>query len=316
MTRSIAMVLMFTASMSAATPCTADAQLGGMLKKKIKEAIKPPEKPAETAPAPAGQAQPGPSSPSSAAPETGASDLPRLERGELEISNESLSRLMRGMDAETAMLADFEKVLAKYPTAEQYAQCQSKAMQTPEGQKAMAPMLNMPSNATAEQVQAVIAKTNADAVVVQKKMCPFDPDDWTSYKRSERMKQIRAKAASMARAKPVATTQSARVNGRPALLFDVNPFDAVADTVTDTLLVVRGGGFDERDYGILIERLLEYCELKKTMDMSPKKGGVKALGGGKYIYWVYTEAELTTLKSFDCDAFMKKYKTIIAADFR
>lgn len=310
MTRSIAMMLMFAACLSAGTPTTTNAQLGGLLKKKIKEAIKPPEKPAEAPPAPSSQAAPAAAS---AANEDEAPGLPRVQGDVLEISNESLSRLMRGMDAETAMLADFEKVLAKYPTREQYEQCTSKAMQTPEGQKAMAPLLNMPSNVTREQVQAITEKINADVITVQKKACPFDPNDWTDYKRSERMKRIHSKAASMARAKPLTSTYSPREIGQPALLFDVNPYDALPDTVNDTLLVIRGsGGFSDHQYEVLIERLVEYCGLKKEMDVSPRKGGVKAPGSGKDIYWVYTEAELITLKSFDCVAFAKKYKSVIA----
>lgn len=286
MNRSIAMVLMFSASLSALTPSTTNAQLGGLLKKKIKEAIKPPEKPAETPPAPSGQAT------SAAAPEDEAPGLPRVQGDVLEISNESLSRSMRGVDAETAMLADFEKVLAKYPTRQQYDQCTSNAMQTPEGQKAAAPLLNIPSNATREQVEAITIKINTDVDAVQKKHCPYNPDDWTDYKRSERMKRIHAKAASMARAKP---------------------YDALPETVNDTLLVIRGvGGFSDHQYEVMIERLVEYCALKKEMDVSPRKGGVKAPGVGKDIYWVYTEAELTTLKSFDCVAFAKKYKSVIA----
>jgi len=40
MKRSIAVVLMFAASMSVATPCSADAQLGGFIKKKATDVAK------------------------------------------------------------------------------------------------------------------------------------------------------------------------------------------------------------------------------------------------------------------------------------
>src|SRR4029079_4201954 len=112
MRKTIAVVLMLAASMSAGTPCSADAQIGGFIKKKVKEAIKPPEKPSEPAPAPAGQSS------NASAEEGGSSGLPTIMGDGLAISSETIGRVMRGLDSEAAMLADFHKVLAKYPTRE------------------------------------------------------------------------------------------------------------------------------------------------------------------------------------------------------
>jgi len=308
MKRSIAVVLMFAASMSVATPCSADAQLGGFIKKKVKEAIKPPEKPSEPAPAPAGQSS------NAAAGEGGSSGLPSIGGGDvLVISSETIGRVMRGLDSEAAMLADFHKMLAKYPTREQYEQCKQKAMMSPEGQKVAMAMLNIPSNATAEQTQAIIVKMNADAEAIQNKACPLDPNDWNDSKRSERVKQIHAKAASLARPKPAPRTGSLPHAGEELLMYEVNPFDALADTVAaDTVVVITGGGLSEREYGILIERMIFYCEAKKTTDMSPDKGDLKVPGAGQGMYWIFKKEELAALKNFDCDAFLKKYASVYA----
>jgi hypothetical protein len=300
MTRSIAVVLMFAASMTVGTPCTADAQLGGLIKKKVKEAIKPPEKPSEPAPAPAGQSS------NAAEEESGSSGLPSIAGGVLVISPETIARVIRGLDSEAAMLADFHKVLAKYPTREQYEQCKHQVMLGPEGQKIAMGMVNLPQNATPEQTQAVITKLNLEVEALQKKRCPLDPNDWNDSKRSERVKQIHEKAASLARPKPAPST---------ALKFVVNPFDALPDTVSaDTVLVITGGGLSEREYSILIERLVKYCEARKLMDMSPDKGDVKIPGAGQDLYWIYKKEELAALKQFDCNAFLKKYASVYGAD--
>lgn len=181
---------MFAACMSVVTPCTADAQLGGLIKKKVKEAIKPPEKPSEPAPAPAGKSTNG------AAKDGGGAGLPAIQNGVLMISSETIARVTRGLDSETVMLADFHKVLAKYPTREQYEQCKQKVIMSPEGQKIALRMANAPQNMTPEQSRALITQMNLDVEALQKKACPLDPNDWTDYKRSERIKQIHEKAAS------------------------------------------------------------------------------------------------------------------------
>jgi hypothetical protein len=201
----------------------------------------------------------------------------------LAISSETIARARIGLDSEAAMLADFHKVLAKYPTLEQYDQCKTKAMMTPEGQKIGMAMLNIPSNATAEQTQAIIVKMNVDAEALQKKACPLDPHDWSDLKRSERVKEIHEKAASLARPKSA-----------------------------DTVVVAAGGGLSERQYSVLIERMIFYCEAKKTTDMSPDKGDLKVPGAGQNMYWIYKKEELAALRNFDCDAFLKKYASVYA----
>ena len=90
-------------------------------------------------------------------------------------------------------------------------------------------------------------------------------------------------------------------------MFEVNPFDALPDTVSgDTVVVITGGGLSEREYSVLIERIVKYCEARKLMDMSPDKGDVKVPGAGQNMYWIYKREELAALKQLDCEAFLKK----------
>ncbi|HMA20512.1 MAG TPA: hypothetical protein VKO87_06890 [Gemmatimonadaceae bacterium] len=305
MTRSLTAILLVAASLSITAPQTVEAQLGGLIKKKVKEAIKPPEKPAPASPAPADQP------PASSSKET--DKLPRVKEGAgaLVITPEMLARVTRGLDAELALMADFQKVLAKYPTREEYEKCKSNAMLTPEGQKIMARYMDIPQNTPPEKARDMMMKAGADAEAYQKTKCPNDPSDWTEGKRSERVEQIHLKAASMARARPVSSTSGNPKAGKPMLLYDVDPYEALPDTATDTVLVIGEGGLDQNDYSAVIERIVKYCQLKKVMDMSPGKGTVRAPGSGKDIYWIFEDRELETLKTVNCDSFMKKYASLI-----
>ena len=295
---------MFAAVTSIGTPSGANAQLGGLIKKKIKETIQPTEKPAQPAAAPAtGNSADAPTT------TTTGSGLPAISGDVLVISPETIERVMRGIDSETAMIADFRKILAKYPTPQQYEECQSKAMLTPEGQKVALSMFNAPPNATSEQTRALIEKANLETQAIQKKACPRDPNDWTDHKRWERMEEIHAKAASMARPKPVPSSAASHDVGQKHLMFEVNPFDALPDTVIDTVKVIGAGGLSPAEYSILLERMAAYCEFKKSMDVSPRKGGLKAPGSGRDIYWVFREDELKALALLDCETFAKKYKS-------
>lgn len=305
MTRSLTAMLLVAASISMAAPQTTEAQLGGLIKKKVKEAIKPPEKPAPAAPAPADQ-------PSASGSSAESEKLPHVKGANaLLITPELLARVTRGMDAELAMMADFQKFLSKYPTYEEYEKCKSNALMTPEGQKIMQRMQNLPQNGTPEQLQAMMIKIGADADAFAKTKCPNDPNEWPQGRRSDRVEKIHLKAASLARVKPVSATSGTHEPGKPTLLYDVNPYEMLPDTVIDTVLVIGEGGLDPYEYSGVMERIVKYCSLKKVMDMSPGKGTVKVPGSGKDIYWVFEDEELNTLKTINCEAFLKKYDPLL-----
>jgi hypothetical protein len=234
------------------------------------------------------------------------------------------------MDAELAMQKDFQKELAKYPTQKQYEDCKARVATTPEGQKIMNAMSTVPDNASTEQLQAVIQKIGTEMEALQKKQCPLDPYDWNDSRRSERMREIRTKAAARARlTKPVAQSATPDGTARLALRFEVALEEAWmlagVDTIQDTLIRITGvpggttddsvipgePGLTEHEYSVMIERLVKFCEIKKSVDTRPKSGGLKYPGSGSGIFWVWTEEELRTLATFDCAAFEKKYKDLL-----
>jgi len=279
MFRPIAAIVFAAASISISAPQTAEAQLASLIKKKAKEAIKPPEK---KNPAP----QPAPAAPAAGSPAEQASNsrdpfanqrVPDARA--LMITDGIMGRVRRGLDAETAMLKDLEKEIAAYPTPQKIQECKGKALQTPEGQRLINLGNFVKAGMTPEETQAGMARMITESDAYYKKACPWDETKWSDYNRSEARSAIRKKAAAQA-LPPSATGQSAKSS---------DP------------------GLDENDLAEVIERILKYCDLKKTMDMSPKTGGIKIPGEGKDIYWVFMQSELVTLENFDCAAFRKKY---------
>ena len=299
-----------------ALPQSADAQLGGLIKKKVKEAIKPPEK---TNPAPQ-PAAPAPASSPAGPPASNSRDPFANQRvpgnRALLITDEMIARIYRGLDAEAVMLKDLEKEIAAYPTPQQIQACKAKAAQTPEGQKYLNPGNFIKEGMTNDQLMAAMSRMSTESDAYFKKACPWDETKWSDYNRSEARKAIRTKAA--AKALPPSPAAPARPQSPSSshLLFEIDPFDVTFAADTDTTVFVKGvgGGLDENDFGEMIERILKYCELKKTMDVKPKTGGLKTPGdGGPDIFWVYTENELKALQKFDCDGFKKKYAAQLGA---
>ncbi len=273
--RSQLFVILIAASATLAFTPSADAQLGGLIKKKVKEAIKPPEK-VNPQPQPAAPASSPAAAPSNSRDPFAGQRVPNARA--LLITDAMLARVARGLDAEHALIKDYEKELTKYPTPAQFQACQVKAASTPEGQRLMNPGNFIKEGMKPDELQAAMMKMSTESDAYYKKACPLKPV--TDYEKSERMKQIRTKAASMD---------------------------------SDTVTILGTGGLDENDFGEMIERILKYCELKKTMDVKPKSGGIKVPGDGKDIYWVYMERELVALQKFDCAAFRKKYADLLGA---
>lgn len=285
MTRSqLSQLALATLAMFAFTQ-SADAQLGGLIKKKVKEAIKPPEKTnpapqsAAAAPAPAPAAEPVSNSRDPFAGQRVPGNRALL------ITDEMIGRIDRGLDAEAVMLKDLEREIAAYPTPEKIQACKIKAAQTPEGQRLMNLGNFVKEGMTPEQVQAGMMKMSSESDAYYKKACPWDESKWSDSNRSEARTAIRTKAASKA-------------------------LPPSADPPAKSLASI---GLDENDFGEMIERILQYCKLKKAMDVRPKTGGVKAPGEGQDIYWIYTESELKALQKFDCEGFKKKYANQLGA---
>ena len=220
------------------------------------------------------------------------------------------------MDAELAMRAELKKEIAKYGTPQQYEACTSNAAMSPEGQKIMAEMTNVPANATAEEAQRHMAKMAAEMEALVKRACPRNPSYWNDVTKRERLEEIRRKAAEIAFGAPAA----ARVNpdGRElgGLLFEALPEDPAAaeqDTIVDPKDAKK---LSLEWYARMVERLAAYCDYMTERPTGANAqmlsvDGLKFPGNGKDVYWVFTAKECILLVDFDCKAFLKKYAELI-----
>ncbi len=174
MTRSQSSAVVFVVVTALFLPQPAGAQLRGLIKKKVAEAVKAPEK---------------------AQPEPSATSQPVFNSEVLEVSPRMVATVSSSMDRELALQAEFRKELAKYPTVQEYEACKAKAAMSPEGQKLAGAIGNMPENTTPEQFQKIMQKIGADMEQLVKKECPLNPADWSDDKRRTRMIEIHQKAS-------------------------------------------------------------------------------------------------------------------------
>lgn len=227
------------------------------------------------------------------------------------ITEPHLKALFRGMDAELAMRAEFRKEMAKYGTKEQYEACTANASMSPEGQKIMAAMTNVPANATAEEAQRHMAKMSAEMEALVNRACPLNPSYWNDVTKRERLEEIRSKAAEIAF--PPSTTSSTNPDGSEprGLLFLVLPEDP-APSAPDTIVSLDEAKKLSLDqYTRMIERLVAYCEYMKNRPRADPKmesrDGLRFPGNGTNVYWVFTAEEMAMLTKFDCVEFFRKY---------
>lgn len=285
----------------------ADAQLGGLIKKKVKEKIAGVEKPAAPTPAPAPAGSTPVNSARGSSPAGYNSDIPY-------ITQPLLDAVMRTMKVELALRAEFRKELAKYPTLEQYQACQSKVATTPEGQKIVMSIGNIPENATPEQAQKAMAKMGTDMEALIKKSCPYDPHEWTDYKKMQRLEEIRLKALqTTSGSRPVASAHSQMMRSFGRLMFEVEPFELMQQEPQqrDTSIRIIGGGLSLVHYAVLIERITKFCEIKAEKQHDTSGGSdLKVPGEGRNIFWVYSKSEVAAMSKVNCDEFLKTFKEL------
>jgi hypothetical protein len=131
-----------------ALPAPSSAQIGGFIKKKVKQVVK-----GDTAAASEQKAAP-------------ASAGPTFDDYVLQLSPQNLDRLERGLAAEKAFRDSVNRVYAALRTPEQYQRCQGETMTSPEGRQLAA---NPPQDAAGYQKYAAAMQ------VLTEKRCGRDP---------------------------------------------------------------------------------------------------------------------------------------------
>jgi hypothetical protein len=330
MTRSLIAGLVLAGCALTTLPPSAEAQLGGLIKKKVTDAIK--KKPADSAQAPGKQP-------------SGSQNNPAANFGSavLEITQANFDAVIRGLNAELKLQDEFRQVLAKFPTDEQYAACKAHVPESPEGKKLMAEYANAMQDPKPAEMQRRMLAVGEKLEALEKTQCPNDPYTWNSSKRMEKLEQIREQAAEAAGIG--ASTSSVANDDRMS----------IREQLQATRSIFRGWRVafaNGQQYGILVERIERGCrvlvpgfsarvapvpnipplpgmnpgkDVKPGKDATPgdldnpsakPEGGgpgqaLKVPGVGQNIYWVFTPDEVKLLNPANCNPFADLVKRLM-----
>jgi hypothetical protein len=186
MTRAITRVLLLAASISIAAPRPLEAQLGGLIKKKVKEAVAKPEPPAKT-----GESQPA----ASKSAEKTSNGPIGFGSAVVEITDSSFNDFMRGIQKEADAQAIVKKEIARYGTHADYEACKIRVAESPEGKKTMDRMYNPPKDIKAEDFIKLQSKVVEDMDSLTRKGCPLDPSYWSPGRVSQSLDSVHKEVA-------------------------------------------------------------------------------------------------------------------------
>jgi len=152
------------AGLAAAVPVSASAQVGGFLKKKMKEKVEQTVGGADTASANRAV--------SAAVPGSG----PVFNEWVLEITPDILDRLEKALAAEAAAREANARGLGKVLSAEEYQSCKERAIGSPEGQKLSQESVRLIGEATTqEQMQRAMEEMNTRLEAFMEPRCGLEP---------------------------------------------------------------------------------------------------------------------------------------------
>ena len=156
-------------------PGDLDAQIGGLIKKKVTESVKGGEKKG-------GKEE-------SAANETDQSKMPRP------ITANTFVAFKKGLTVQRDKQQETLEFLAGLTPLETYKNCTNTIMMTPEGQKVALSQPSPPDNATVQQLQAYAEKLAAEMKKVTDKKCGEDPAKYHEYQwKKDRFTEARTAA--------------------------------------------------------------------------------------------------------------------------
>lgn len=174
-------VALLGAAVMTAVAVPAEAQLGGFLKQKAKEAAK----------APVAQEQNKQQSEDAAARALSQPDI-------VPITQESTDRFKTGLTLELKLRGEFRTFLASLKTREEYDACKGEVAMSPEAQQLSMQLLNLPDKATPADMQKLMTKIATDLEALTRKRCGNDPAEWNQNKRAERLREIQGEASDAA----------------------------------------------------------------------------------------------------------------------
>jgi len=245
----------------------AEAQLGGLLKKKAKEAIQAPVK----------QEQAKQQSEDAAARALSSPDI-------VPITEESTGRFRKALNVEARLRGEFRAFLASLKTQEAFDACKLDVAISPEGEKARMPVLNLGDDPSPADLQKAMLKASADLEAIVGKRCGSDPGQWRDGKRADRLREIEAEASDALAASDLAHSAS-----EPSAGPITGPSAGAAEQAA------AGAHPYLRKYGMLKERWIPFCgaQAQSASESGGAHTQVKGVGSGVYVYSAAEAAVMT-----------------------
>lgn len=259
------------------------AQLGGFLKKKVKEAVQAPVKQEQA---------------KQQADEAAASAL--SDPDVIPITRESTARFRTALGAEARLRAEFRAQLASVKSQEEYDACSGELMMSQEVQQLTMRLADKSANASAADMQKLMLKHTSDLEALVMKRCGPSPSQWDPGKVAQRLQEIEGEASD-ALAPPGAAVADPDVSAER----HPGPSAHAAEPGQAEAHPYR------RKYALLKERWTPFCGAltEAALKGDGKYRTVKGVGSGVYVY-SSSEAEVMTA---NCTAVMADLSEVLEA---
>ena len=270
--------------------------IGGLIKRKAADAVKPKEEPKTKAPDAA---------------------EPRSEFS-FDLTPESMAALKRGLELEIRLREEYRAEVARQKTVAQYKACESESASSPEAAKFMEEYLaRMEKVKTQEEVQKLTVWQNETLSAIIKKKCGDDPQPLIS-KQTERFTKAQFEGAmefSKAFRKPAPRYDTGNREQEDAgeacqALGDLEDGSLTNDlcpiTYSESLQEQPNASTDVKvlEYLKTIELVTKFCSLSREMRQDAMKNGIRVPGQGDKIYWVFSK-DFANWVGDSCDDVLK-----------
>ena len=276
----------------------AEGQLGGLIKKTVKEATKPKEEPKDAkATTPDGPAFP------------------------YELTEASMAAFKRGLELEIKMREDYKSKLAKLKTQEQYQACATNVLD-PEYMKLMQDYGKaLESAKTPEENQKVMTRFGEQTEALTLKRCGEDPRpvrnaQYETFKKAELAGALEFGKAWRKPSKPDESHGASELMSDDCLEGDDDNSSAPLHLVPECALTrVNEQQQDETAeeklqwYRTTKELLEKYCSLSPDMRSTARERGISVPGTGTNINWVFSRGFARWVDE-DCEHLLKLFSYV------
>lgn len=284
--------------LSLVIPTALQAQgLGGLIKRKAAEAVKPKNEPAQKA----------------NEPDNPDSRLP------YDLTPETMVAFKRGLELEIKLREDYRKELAQFKTAAQYEACTTKAASSPEAAKVLEEYLvRMEKVKTPEEVQKLAEWQNGAIDAMHLKLCGRDPKPLIARQTERFTKAQYDGAMEFAKAfrKPPShdNPMGNREQDSDCLENELEDGSSIGSFGCGAEFGVQEAPNATTDAKVLeylkLKELVEkYCSLSPAMRADAEKNGIRVPGTGNNIYWVFSRGFAIWVGP-DCEHLMKLFSIV------